>query len=97
MPVVAGQAGKDRTGSMQIVFTGVRPGEKLDEELSFDAESMQPTRHADINIWHLAPPEDGLIKDMLCTLSPEIRETDARLLAAAVRRLAGGMPCAAVA
>jgi len=51
---------------------------------------MEPTRHADINIWRLASPESGLMKDILCTLSSEVREADPALLAEQIRRLAGG-------
>jgi len=34
-----------------IVFTGLRPGEKLYEELSIRGENMVPTRHPKIAIW----------------------------------------------
>ena len=36
---------------IEIVFTGIRPGEKLFEELSIKGEDMMPTRHAKIGIW----------------------------------------------
>jgi FlaA1/EpsC-like NDP-sugar epimerase len=36
---------------IEIVFTGIRPGEKLFEELSIKGEDMVPTRHAKIGIW----------------------------------------------
>ncbi len=34
-----------------IVFTGLRPGEKLYEELSIRGEQMTPTRHPKIAVW----------------------------------------------
>jgi FlaA1/EpsC-like NDP-sugar epimerase len=36
---------------IEIVFTGIRPGEKLFEELSVKGEDMVPTRHSKIGIW----------------------------------------------
>jgi FlaA1/EpsC-like NDP-sugar epimerase len=36
---------------IEIVFTGIRPGEKLFEELSIQGEDMIPTRHSKIGIW----------------------------------------------
>jgi FlaA1/EpsC-like NDP-sugar epimerase len=36
---------------IQLVFTGLRPGEKLFEELSIQGENMLPTRHPKIGIW----------------------------------------------
>jgi len=74
-------------GLMPVVFTGIRPGEKLFEELSFDAECMAATRHPHIHVWNLPAPEEGLVKDMIFALSPEIRSTDARHVAASIRRL----------
>ena len=40
---------------IEIVFTGLRPGEKLFEELSIEGENMQHTRHPKISIWKNIP------------------------------------------
>ena len=42
---------------VQIRFSGVRPGEKLYEELARDDERTAATSHAKIRVWHL-PPAD---------------------------------------
>ena len=42
---------------IDIVFTGIRPGEKLFEELSIEGEDFSSTTHAKIAIW-LKRPED---------------------------------------
>ncbi|MHB0946373.1 MAG: polysaccharide biosynthesis protein [Sedimentisphaerales bacterium] len=36
---------------IEIVFSGMRPGEKLFEELSIAGEDMMPTRHQKIGVW----------------------------------------------
>ncbi len=41
---------------IEIVFTGVRPGEKLFEELSVEGEDMMPTRHSKIGVWQKNTP-----------------------------------------
>jgi len=52
-----------RPGSdIEIVFSGIRPGEKLFEELSIRGEGVSPTRHPKIGIWRNRP-EDW---DQLC-------------------------------
>ena len=40
---------------IEIVFTGMRPGEKLFEELSIKGEDMQPTKHPKISVWKNIP------------------------------------------
>ncbi|MBN1817740.1 MAG: polysaccharide biosynthesis protein [Sedimentisphaerales bacterium] len=40
---------------IEIVYTGMRPGEKLFEELSIEGEDMVPTRHPKIGIWKTIP------------------------------------------
>ena len=42
---------------IDIVFTGVRPGEKLFEELRTDGEDIEPTVHPKVNIWKSRPIE----------------------------------------
>ncbi len=52
-----------------IVFTGLRPGEKLYEELSNQGENMAPTRHPKIAIWKSAP-DPGRVWKMIDELEP---------------------------
>jgi len=40
---------------IEMVFTGLRPGEKLFEELRIEGEDMQRTRHPKIRIWKNIP------------------------------------------
>jgi FlaA1/EpsC-like NDP-sugar epimerase len=40
---------------IEMVFTGLRPGEKLFEELRIEGEDMQRTRHPKISIWKNIP------------------------------------------
>ena len=47
--------GLEQGCDIQIVFTGVRPGEKLNEELFLTDENCQPTKHLKI---FAATPED---------------------------------------
>jgi len=36
---------------IDIVFTGMRPGEKLFEELRTDGEDIEPTVHSKVSVW----------------------------------------------
>jgi FlaA1/EpsC-like NDP-sugar epimerase len=67
------QLARGSHGVIQIAFTGIRPGEKLFEELAFDAESMRSTKHPDINIWVVQPPDDPQMADILAAIHPEQR------------------------
>lgn len=58
-------AGLREGEDIEIVYTGLRPGEKLYEELHSDAERTRITRHERILVWDLdAPPEQELLADV---------------------------------
>lgn len=48
---------------IEIKFSGIRPGEKLFEELAMDAEDMQATRHPKIHIWQNVPADEAALND----------------------------------
>ncbi len=50
-----------------IALTGVRPGEKLFEELAYDGEDMIPTRHRAIRIWRTSPPDPAQMQQIVAT------------------------------
>lgn len=60
---------------IQIDFTGVRPGEKLYEELACDNEQTRPTAHAKIRVWQLPTASKQEVGRMLNVLG---RVTDGR-------------------
>jgi FlaA1/EpsC-like NDP-sugar epimerase len=46
---------------IEIKFSGIRPGEKLFEELSLDHELMKPTAHDKVLCARIAPPGAGIM------------------------------------
>jgi FlaA1/EpsC-like NDP-sugar epimerase len=54
---------------IRIEYTGVRPGEKLFEELGFDAEKMDKTRHDKIFVGRLSPCDYQKVEQDLVMLS----------------------------
>lgn len=73
---------------VEIVYTGLRPGEKLVEELSTAAEDMDKTRHPKIFIGRLSahPPEEieRALRDLAETVRRGDDEASRALLAALV-------------
>ena len=59
---------------IQIVETGMRPGEKLYEELSFETEETVPTSHPKIFINKLATPEPQTLQTALKVLARLVGE-----------------------
>jgi FlaA1/EpsC-like NDP-sugar epimerase len=74
-------------GEIEVAFTGIRPGEKLYEELALDAEVIHETRHPDIRSWGLPMPDAAWVNAMVATLEPNRRSRDAAKVAALVREL----------
>ena len=59
---------------IQIVETGMRPGEKLYEELRFETEEIVPTSHPKIFINKLATAEPETVRTALRVLARLVRE-----------------------
>jgi FlaA1/EpsC-like NDP-sugar epimerase len=65
-----------------IRFTGIRPGEKLYEELAKDDEQTKPTSHPKIRVWQLATADARVISAHLKLLSEAITKDRAAAIAA---------------
>ncbi len=97
-PILPGErTSVDDPGCVNVLYTGARPGEKLFEELAFDSEAMQPTRHPDIMIWQLESPEPDQIEAMLDRLEPLRTSRQVELVAGAIRDVLPEMRSAACA
>jgi FlaA1/EpsC-like NDP-sugar epimerase len=60
---------------IEIQFTGVRPGEKLYEELACDNEQTVPTAHEKIRIWQLPRASRHQARQMMELLSTAVNST----------------------
>ena len=71
-------SGLRRRADIEIVFTGLRPGEKLYEELFFDQESAEPTEHAKILRSKMTAPSANLLRevDQLVAMAQAVAERD---------------------
>jgi FlaA1/EpsC-like NDP-sugar epimerase len=72
--------------TMDIVFTGVRPGEKLHEELSYGAEQLRPTPYPGIRAWAGAAGAGPNCASMIADLSSVRTSRDRDAVLAAIRR-----------
>ncbi len=64
--------GKD----IQIEYIGLRPGEKIAEELLSDAENTTPTHHPKITIAKIKPFEYGVVSDVIGELITMLARED---------------------
>lgn len=62
---------------IEIRFTGIRPGEKLYEELACDNEQTRPTSHPKIHVWQLSPASRQEVSRGLELLSRAAQRTAA--------------------
>lgn len=72
---------------IEIVYTGVRPGEKLEEELYFDAERMTKTRHEKVFIGNLRPCDLADVARKLEALASFTNSTSREEVRSALREL----------
>jgi FlaA1/EpsC-like NDP-sugar epimerase len=61
---------------IEIVETGIRPGEKLNEELKFESEETLPTSHPKIFINKIATLDNAAIKTALERLAQLVETSD---------------------
>ncbi len=60
---------------IEIQFTGLRPGEKLYEELSHQSENLLPTNHPKIMRFISSPPSLDIAEEFLERLSADLHQT----------------------
>jgi FlaA1/EpsC-like NDP-sugar epimerase len=71
--------------ALDILFTGVRPGEKLHEELAYAAENLRPTPYPGISAWAGEGRPAGTAA-MIADLSAVRASSDREAVLAAIRR-----------
>jgi FlaA1/EpsC-like NDP-sugar epimerase len=72
---------------IDIVFTGVRPGEKLFEKLRIDGEQIEPTVHPKIRIWRSPPGDPEQIRQGVEALEQLRNSTDRQAIQQAIRQI----------
>jgi FlaA1/EpsC-like NDP-sugar epimerase len=72
---------------IEITFMGLRPGEKLFEELSIRGEDMQETRHPKIGIWKNIPMDRERLRKGIVELVGFARAGEHDAIAAKIKEL----------
>jgi FlaA1/EpsC-like NDP-sugar epimerase len=62
-------SGLEPERDIPIIFTGLRPGEKLFEELRFDGEGLKPTSHEKIRVLDGGPADANRVSAWLDELA----------------------------
>ncbi len=71
---------------IDIVFTGMRPGEKLFEELSTLGEDVEPTVHPKVVVWKSRPADWDQVQEAIADLSRLANSTDRDEIVATFQR-----------
>ena len=72
---------------IEIEFTGMRPGEKLFEELAITGEDMQTTRHPKIGIWKNVPADEAALDDAVSELLKVADNADHHEIVSLIKRV----------
>ena len=80
-------AGLREGEDVEIAFTGLRPGEKLHEELHSHAEQARMTRRERILLWDLAPEDESTLRAQVAELERVAATGDDASIRAALRVL----------
>ena len=86
-----GHNGACGRATMPIVVTGIRPGEKLSEELAHEAESLTPTRVPGVLAWTGEAPARERVEAMIEELGSLAMTDPAEVVVAAIARQVRGM------
>ena len=78
------------------IYTGIRPGEKLSEELAGQNEQTRPTSHAKIRIWQLPTASPVQMRQTLDELSTVIHRSKQEIVAALCRAVPEFRPDGAI-
>ncbi|MBI4202778.1 MAG: polysaccharide biosynthesis protein [Chloroflexi bacterium] len=79
-------AGRVPDRDIKIVFTGLRPGEKLTEELALEGEDLLPTSHPKLRVLREAPPA-GSFEDQVSVLTHRLSQLSVEEVKEELRRL----------
>ena len=72
---------------IEIVYTGLRAGEKLFEELSIEGEDMQRTRHPKISIWKNIPMNRDQLRAGINELADIVQRQSRNEIAGKIKKL----------
>ena len=78
---------------IEIEFAGLRPGEKLFEELSIEGENMLQTRHPKIAVWRNVPKERETLRNSIEQLIATAPSQDRKKIVDAIRQLVPEFIC----
>jgi FlaA1/EpsC-like NDP-sugar epimerase len=80
-------SGKEPGRDIEVRYTGLRPGEKLYEELLADAETTRPTHHPRILIGRTSAPDPVQVREQLDAILQAAVRHDDEACVAAMKRL----------